>query len=562
MPAPNILIGGEFFREIRELNCCYIDKTGFLEELLSHVPARVSLITRPRRFGKTLTMTMLQEFFDIQKDSRKLFEGLAVSRNQALCDAWMNRYPTVFLSMKYVEGLNFEEALFSFHALIRRLFSEYRYLLTGPGVDDLEKEQIGALLGPDASKGMLEGSLLALCRALHAHWSRPVILLVDEYDAPLASAQQRGYYEEMVSFVRNLLGAALKTNPSLQFGMLTGCLRIARESIFTGLNNFKCYGISDHKFSDKFGFTADEVDRLLEDAGFSARKAVVREWYDGYRFGPGREIYCPWDILQYVDDLQDEPNALPKTYWSNSSGNAVVRTFIGRTDLNIRDKFEALVNGGCAEARIAEDLTCDSLHSSEDNLWSVLYLTGYLTKASPERISICGIRPAPGKTCLVIPNKAVREIFIESIASWFTDSMLQMDRKPLFDAFWNGDAGDFMKRLSRILLTTISFHDYHEDLYHAVLAGIFVGSGYAVSSNIESGRGRPDILVKDQQNARAAVIEVKHARSAAELPDLVDEALAQIRDREYDASLRGLYEEITLWGMAFFEKRCLVRAER
>ena len=562
MSASNILIGGESFREIRERNCYYIDKTDFLVELLSNVPAKVSLITRPRRFGKTLNMTMLQEFFDIRQDSRKLFEALAISRNEGICDAWMNKYPSAFLSLKLIEGQNFDHALEQAASVISRLCIEHEYLVSSPDVSDADKNDLSALIFKQGSPALLENSLITLCRALHAHWGKPTILLIDEYDVPLARAEQNGYYKEMVGFIRNMLGAALKTNPSLQFGILTGCLRIAKESIFTGLNNFKTYGISDPKFSDKFGFTSQEVDTLLADVHFSDKKDVMREWYDGYRFGRNQEIYCPWDILQYVDDLQTDVLALPKTYWSNTSSNSIIRTFIGRTDLNIGEKFETLINGGCVEAKIAENLTYDSLHSSEDNLWSILYLTGYLTKASDAQISACGIRPVQGKTCLVIPNREVREIFIESISAWFTDSMLEMDRKPLFDAFWRGDAEDFMRKLSRILLTSISYHDYHEDFYHAVLAGIFVGSGYAVSSNIESGRGRPDIIIKDQRNSRAAIIEVKHAKSASELPSLTDEAIAQIKDREYDASLRGLYEEITLWGIAFFEKRCHVKAER
>ncbi len=562
MSASNILIGGESFREIRESNCYYIDKTDFLVELLSNVPAKVSLVTRPRRFGKTLTMTMLQEFFDIRQDSRKLFEGLAISKNKALCEAWMNKYPSAFLSLKLIEGQNFDHALEQAAAIISRLCIEHDYLTASSKVSDADKQELSSLIFKQGSPTTLENSLITLSRALHAHWGKPAILLIDEYDVPLARAEQNGYYKEMVGFIRNMLGAALKTNSSLQFGILTGCLRIAKESIFTGLNNFKTYGISDPKFSDKFGFTSQEVDALLADAHFSDKKDVMREWYDGYRFGRDQEIYCPWDILQYVDDLQTDSLALPKTYWSNTSSNSIIRTFIGRTDLNIGEKFETLINGGCVDAKVAENLTYDSLHSSEDNLWSILYLTGYLTKASDAQVAACGIRAMQGKTCLVIPNREVREIFIESISAWFTDSMLEMDRKPLFDAFWRGDAEDFMRKLSRILLTSISYHDYHEDFYHAVLAGIFVGSGYAVSSNIESGRGRPDIIIKDQRNSRAAIIEVKHAKSASELPSLTEEAIAQIKDREYDASLRGLYEEITLWGMAFFEKRCHVKAER
>ena len=561
MPASNILIGGDSFRKIRDLGCYYVDKTGFLIELLSQTPPEVSLITRPRRFGKTLNMTMLQEFFDIRQDSKSLFEGLEVMRHEDICDAWMNKYPTFFLSLKSVEGQNFDHALEQAAALISRLCIEHEYLVTSPSVSVADRQELSSLIFKQGSSPMLENSLITLSRALHAHWGKPAILLIDEYDVPLARAEQVGYYDEMVSFIRNMLGAALKTNPSLQFGILTGCLRIAKESIFTGLNNFKSYGISDVRFSDKFGFTSQEVDALLADANFSDKKAVMREWYDGYHFGIGQEIYCPWDILQYVDDLQDNPNALPKAYWSNTSGNSIVRKFIGRADLNIGNKFETLIEGGCVEARIVENLTYDSVHSSEDNLWSLLYLTGYLTKASEEQLINCGKISDEEKTFLVIPNKEVRKIFTETIASWFDESIQKMNRQPLFDAFWGGDSENLSRIISRILLNSISYHDYKEDFYHAVLAGIFVGSGYVVSSNTESGLGRADIIIRDTHNSRAAVIEVKHAKSMSELPALTDVALKQVNEKEYNAPLLGNYETVIHWGMAFFQKKCLAQFE-
>ena len=559
MSALNILIGGESFREIRELNCYYVDKTDILEELLASVPPKVSLITRPRRFGKTLTISMLREFFDIQKDSRDIFDGLKVARNKELCDEWMNKHPVVFLSLKYVEGQSFEHALAQFSSLISRVCTEHAYLNDSVGVAEADKQEISELIFKQADVTTLENSLLTLCRALQNHWGKPAILLIDEYDVPLAGAQQNGYYHEMVSFIRNMLGAALKTNEALQFAILTGCLRIAKESIFTGLNNFKCYGISEVKFADKFGFTSSEVDAILATSSFSLKKQEMQEWYDGYRFGNDQEIYCPWDILQYVNDLSDNPKAQPQAYWNNTSGNAIVRSFIGRTDLNIGEKFETLINGGCVETKIVESLTYDSLHSSEENLWSLLYLTGYLTKASKEQSESCGRLADEDKTFLVIPNKEVRKIFTESIASWFTDSMLEMDRRPLFDAFWNGDAEKLSRLVSRILLNTISYHDYKEDFYHAVLTGIFVGSGYAVTSNRESGRGRADIIVKDQRNSRSAVIEVKHASASAELASLAEVGLQQIDEKEYDAPLRDNYETVIHWGMAFFEKRCIAK---
>ena len=555
MSASNILIGGESFRRIREDNCYYIDKTMFLEELLSQTPPMVSLITRPRRFGKTLNMTMLQEFFDIRQDSRKLFEGLAISKNEALCDAWMNKYPSVFLSMKNVEGMSFDDAYIYFRDLASRLCSDHGYLIDSPRVAELEKRLLKSILDQEADAGAVSNILLTLSRALHAHWGKPAILLIDEYDVPLARAEQNGYYSEMVSFIRNMLGAALKTNPSLQLAVLTGCLRIAKESIFTGLNNFKCYGISDPKFSDKFGFTSQEVDALLADTQFSDKKDVMREWYDGYRFGLGQEIYCPWDILQYVDDLQTDPNAKPQAYWSNTSSNSIIKKFIGRTDFNTNKKFETLLSGESIEVELVESLTYDTVHSSEENLWSMLYLTGYLTKAQEEGFG--------DKTRLVIPNKEIRRIFIKSVRIWFTDTMKVTPREELLDAFWAGDGECFTRQLAQILLNSISFHDdHHEDFYHAVLVGLFIGCGYDVESNHEVGYGRPDIVIIDRRNARAAVIETKHSSTLKDLDANVSEALHQIVEKKYDAEVREELDNVLLWGMAFFKKRCLARAER
>ena len=559
MPALNILIGGEAFRRLREEQCYYVDKTDLLEEFLSQTPPMVSLITRPRRFGKTLTMSMLREFFDIQKDSKDIFSGLKISHNREICEEWMNKHPVFYISLKRVEGLSFSDALAGFREIIALQGAEYTYLLQSPELSTSEKEALQALFAGTDDKALLESSIQRISIALYSHWKKQPILLIDEYDVPLACAQQNGYYDEMVSFIRNMLGAALKTNAALQFAILTGCLRIAKESIFTGLNNFACYSLSDAEFADKFGFTAPEVDALLEAGNLLDKKEELKEWYDGYRFGDGAEIYCPWDVLMHVSKLQKNPATKPQAYWNNTSGNAIVRSFIGRTDLNIGEKFETLINGGCVETKIVESLTYDSLHSSEENLWSLLYLTGYLTKASEEQIKVCGRLTDEEKTFLVIPNKEVRKIFTESIASWFTDSMLEMDRRPLFDSFWSGDAEKLSRLVSRILLNTISYHDYKEDFYHAVLAGIFVGSGYAVTSNRESGRGRADIIVKDQRNSRSAVIEVKHANASSELASLAEAGLCQISEKEYDAPLRDNYETVIHWGMAFFEKRCIAK---
>ncbi|MBQ8173721.1 MAG: AAA family ATPase [Mailhella sp.] len=558
MPALRLFIGGEFFRDIRERDCYYVDKTGLLEELLLQSPPQVSLFTRPRRFGKTLMMTMMRDFFDIQQDSRSIFEGLAVSRNAALCDAWMNQYPVVFISMKRVEGLSFKDALDGFRELITLQGVELAYLLQSPKISSGEKEMLQAIWSRTDDKSLLESSIQRISKALHAHWGKPAILLIDEYDVPLARAEQNGYYDEMVSFLRNMLGAALKTNPSLKLAVLTGCLRIAKESIFTGLNNFKNYGISDPKFADKFGFTVQEVDALLADAQLSHKKDVMREWFDGYRFGRDQEIYCPWDILQYVDDLQTDPDARPQAYWSNTSGNSIVRRFVDRGDLHVGHKFETLLSGGCIEADISETLTYDAVHASEDNLWTVLYLSGYLTRASRQQQEQCGVSPDSELTPLVIPNKEIRKIFTSSIAAWFKDSVRKADRTELFHKIWEGDAAALSDLLTEQLYATISYYDAHEDYYHAFVAGMFSFSRYDVRSNDESGNGRPDILIFDMPNRRAVIMELKVAAEYADMQEAAEAALRQIEEKKYASGLPPRVTQILKYGVAFCKKECLV----
>ncbi|MBQ7502327.1 AAA family ATPase, partial [bacterium] len=370
MAALNIAIGSDIFKEIRENNCCYVDKTSILEEMLTRSLSKVSLITRPRRFGKTLTMTMLREFFDIRRDSRALFEGLAVSQNAELCQKWMNRYPTVFLTLKGIEGTNYCSAVRQFKLLISNLMKDMRYLTDSPRVGSTDKLKLSQLESGDADDELIMSSLLILSQALEAHWGMPAILLIDEYDVPINYAEQNGYYKEMVCFMRNMLGAALKTNASLKFAVLTGCLRIAKESIFTGLNNFMCYSVSDADYADKFGFTESEVDALLAAAELSDKKPDFKEWYDGYRFGEGTEIYCPWDILAHLVRLQKNPKAAPQAYWNNTSGNAIVRTLINRAGEDTRDKIERLIDGSAVEEDLAEDLTYDIVYESESNIWT------------------------------------------------------------------------------------------------------------------------------------------------------------------------------------------------
>ena len=551
MASLNILIGGESFKELREHHLCYVDKTSFLEEMLNAIPAKVSLITRPRRFGKTLMMTMLQEFFDIQKNSRELFEGLAISKDARLCDEWMNQYPTLFLTLKGVEGNTFSEATMFYRELAVRLCSDHEYLLESSKVSRSDKTLLNNVLERTADIADLAGCLQVLSHALESHYGKPVILLIDEYDVPISWAEQNGYYKEMIGFMRNMLGAALKTNPSLKFAVLTGCLRIARESIFTGLNNFRCYGIADDQFASAFGFTSKEVDELLISAEMPDKKVSIKEWYDGYRFGNEQEIYCPWDVLLYVDDLQRNPSATPKAYWNNTSGNAIVKTLIAQSSQEIRQKVEDLISGDAIEEHLAEDLTYDLVYENENNLWSMLYLTGYLTKA-PEQ-------PDNGNTALVIPNKEVREIFTSTVTAWFHDSLRKRDLTPFVDAIWNGDTAAMQMTLNDILYDTISYHDSAESFYHGFLAGLIRGAGLAIKSNREHGLGRTDIVIEDGRNRRAIIIEIKKADAFNDLDHKADEALAQIDEKNYVAGLSPQIKTVIKYGIAFWKKECCVK---
>ncbi|MCR5814003.1 MAG: ATP-binding protein [Desulfovibrio sp.] len=551
MAPLNILIGSDSFREMRELHCCYVDKTSFIEEMFGTVPPKVSLITRPRRFGKTLMMTMLQEFFDIRAKERNLFEGLAISQNTRLCDAWMHQYPTLFLTLKGVEGRNFGLALGQMSEVLRSLCIEHAYLLESDKVTPPDKNTFSALYnGTDVEKD-LANSLFVLCRALEAHHGKPVILFIDEYDVPINCAEQNGYYKEMIGFMRNMLGAVLKTNPSLKFAVLTGCLRIARESIFTGLNNFKCYGISDSRFADKFGFTSKEVDELLAAAGMPANKKDIREWYDGYRFGRETEMYCPWDVLQYIADLQDDPQTKPQAYWKNTSSNAIVRTLVEKSGPETRRKIEDLITGKSIEERLEEDMTYDMVYKKDRSLWTMMYLTGYLTKAARQ--------PDDGDTTLVIPNKEVREIFINKVSSWFEDTLDIHALQPFIDAFWNGDADKVQKMLKQALYGTISYYDSVESFYHGFLAGLLRGAGADIRSNRENGLGRTDITMEDGLNNRAVIIEVKRAGHYDDLDKAADEALAQIEEKKYAADLPPQIKTVINYGISFWKKECAVK---
>ena len=554
MRTLNIPVGVSNFEEIRKNGYYYIDKSGLIGELLSRTGTKVTLITRPRRFGKTLGMSMLENFFDIRKDSRALFEGLEIARDQALCDAWMNQYPTIFVSFRQVDGLDFTGAYDMLTWVISELYKKHRYLLDSDRIGTSDKEIAKQLEWGQASLKDTKGSLLLLTRMMQQHYGKPVILLIDEYDVPVAKANSNGYYAEMLDVMKGLL-QALKDNQALQFAVVTGCLKIAKESIFTGTNNFVSDTITNSRLNEYFGFVQSEVDQLLKDAGVTEQADSIRRWYDGYHFGDF-DVYCPWDVMNYMLELQRDPKAKPISYWKNTSDNAIIRSFIDYAGSTITNKLEILMAGGCIVQRGDENLTYDYLHASEDNLWSTLYLTGYLTRA--READYKGEVP-DGMVALMIPNAEIREIFETTVIRWFDDSTKKWNRSALFDAVWRGDSEGITKEMNALLRRTISYHDYREDFYHAFLAGIFTGAGYMVDSNKEHGEGRSDVVVYDPVNARVAIFEAKYTKTLENMERECDMALQQIDDRMYAAEYEDDYDQILCYGISFFRKRCMVK---
>ena len=552
-------IGIEWFREIREKGSYYVDKTEVIKELFDE-DFKVILITRPRRFGKKLFMDTLREFFDIRRDSRELFEGLEISKHQELCDKWMNQYPVLFLTLKDIAGGDFSSAYGMMKFVIASLCRDHTYLLDSEQVLREDKEIFERLSYQKGTTEDMQGALFTLMRMMSAHFGKSVILLVDEYDVPLAKASDRGYYREMLDVIRVFLGMSWKSNPCMEFAVVTGCLRIAKESIFTGANNFVSNSVSNRRFSRYFGFTEEEVRELLEASGLTEHLAEMKHWYDGYLFGEN-EVYCPWDVVNHVSMLKVDPQSKPANYWKDTSHNEIIRSFIDLPGIDVRGKFETLLAGGVIQERIVEDMTYDLANSSEENLWSILYLTGYLTQVRDGRYPE-GFQKEEGTTVLHIPNEEVKTIFEDTIAKWFRDTVTGMDRRELLEAWWSGEDRKLTELVTDILFDTISYFDYKEDYYHAFTAGLFVGAGYAVSSNKEQGTGHADIVVKDRSNRRALIIEAKHSKKEGDMEKDCREAIEQIRRKGYARTdLKG-YRTVLCYGAAFFEKDCLVCAAK
>ena len=557
MKKLQIPVGISDFTKIREQGYYYVDKTGLISELLEDI-AEVTLITRPRRFGKTMGMSMLANFFDIQKDSKALFQGLEISNHTALCKAWQNQWPVLFVTFKDIDGLTFASAKEMLIERVATLCKTHSYLASSDQINPDDRkifQKLSDLVNGKPTDAMLKTSLSLLMQMMKAHYGKPVILLIDEYDVPIAKASANGYYAEMLEIIRGMLSTALKDNAALRFAVITGCLRIAKESIFTGTNNFVSDTISSSHLNEYFGFTQADIDQILQDADLTDHADAVKAWYDGYHFGD-LDVYCPWDVMNYLRDLQRNPKAKPASYWKNTSDNSIIRSFIDYAGRSISRKLETLLSGGYIIQKIEENLTYDYLHSSEENLWSILYLTGYLTQAREEDLP----GPLPEKTsALMIPNAEIKEIFQTTVQKWFDESAQTWNRKILFDAVWSGEAEVLTEQMNKLLRKTISYHDYREDFYHAFLAGIFAGAGYEVDSNKEHGEGRSDVVVLDPEGDRVAIFEAKYSRTQDAMSKDCAAALEQIEDRQYAKEFEDDYDSVLCYGIAFYKKRCLVR---
>ena len=551
-------VGIDQFDKLIKSGFYYVDKTRLIEQLLQNW-GEVNLFTRPRRFGKTLNMSMLKSFFEIGTD-KTLFDQLYIAANKELCEEYMGQYPVIFLSLKGVDGLNFEEAKSMLKITIRTEAQRHYELKKSEKVSEENRKLFNDILSGQDER--IEDSLRMLSQILFEHYGKKSIILIDEYDVPLDKAFQHGYYKEMVSLLRGLFGQALKTNEFLQFAVLTGCLRVSKESIFTGLNNFKVLSIADVRFDEQFGFTDEEVRKLLKDYDLEDYFSEAKEWYDGYHFG-NADIYCPWDVINYVEHLQYDPEAEPEAFWINSSGNDLVKRFVAKADQTTKDEIEQLIAGDVIEKKIRQDLTYDEIDQSIDNLWSVLFTTGYLTQTG---------RAERGIYKLMIPNKEVREVFIDQIQQWFDQTVVNDEDRmsSVYQSFAQGKAKDVQDQLTSILAETISILDTKarneekENFYHGMMLGLLRNRrNWIVRSNVESGEGFVDILIKPEDPDEGILIELKYSKTFDGLEKACERAMEQIKDRRYDEVLR---EEgrchILAYGIAFCKKRCKVVVQK
>ena len=556
-------VGIDNFEKIRQNGFYYVDKTSLIEQLFSNW-GEVNLFTRPRRFGKTLNMSMLKYFFEIGTD-RSLFDGLHICANEKICSKHMGKYPVIFLSLKNAEGLNFDTAKYQMVELIAREAERFSFLAKDTNLSDRDREKYRVLTAfadghYQMSDDVLYGSLQTLSELLYKHFNQKTVILIDEYDVPLDKAFQHGYYREMVALIRAMFGRALKTNEALAFAVLTGCLRVSKESIFTGLNNFKILSITDSRFDEQFGFTDKEVQKLLADYHLEARFSETKEWYDGYRFG-NVDVYCPWDVINHIDRIKDDPNARPEAYWINTSGNDLVKRFVDKANRTTRNEIEQLIAGNAIEKMLRLDLTYDEIDNSIENLWSVLFTTGYLTQAGMTE---------DGAYRLVIPNREICEVFKLQIQEWFKKSIFSNTEQltAFWKAFEEGNTDGVEMYLNRIMSNSISVFDIKtgegkkEISYHNLLVGILTGNAdWLVKSNVEAGEGFADIIVETEDPNAGIVVELKYTKDYDEMEQACRAALDQINDRRYqEYLLNDGRKDITLYGIAFCKKRCKAMA--
>ncbi len=543
MKSVNFPLGRSEFKDIREKDLFYIDKTQLIEDLYNNDGTKVFLFTRPRRFGKTLTMSMLASFFNIREDSKDIFDGLQISKNKEICDKWMNSFPTVFISFKNVDGLDYTSAFDELKNIVFNLYCNHSYLLSSAKVDDVYKERFNTIYKGNPTLSEVKGALSLLVHMLNAYYDRKVILLIDEYDVPMAKASEKGYYPEMLDVMKAMLNV-LKDNDYLEFAVVTGCLRIAKESIFTGLNNLYSNTITSTAFSAYFGFTPDEVENTFRELEVEDKLPITREWYDGYRFGKS-EIYSPWDVISYLNDLKSDSDARPKNYWANTSGNAIISSFFIRGSKRLSNDLDTLLSGGYIIKNLDENITYDYLHSTEENLWSILFMTGYLTTVKDDELRY---PLSCDKVGMKIPNREIMSIFSSSLTSWIKEETRKDDLCGLEDALWKGDAEALGFEMTRILNKTISYHDlYHEYVYHVFFDGVFAGLGYDTESNREYGMGRPDIVVYDNYRMRVAVFEIKG------INETLTKAAKQIDKRKYKDGFMD-YKTVITYGIRFSGK--------
>ena len=553
--------GIEDFKEIRTDGYYYVDKTALIEQVLDK-RSKVTLFTRPRRFGKTLNMSMLRYFFETGTDS-KLFNGLYISQNAELCEKYMGKYPVIAISLKGVDADSYTKAKAQIIKIINREARRHRFLLKSENLDSFDKELLTQLLSRQMEEDTITSSLQELTEVLEAHFSKKVVVLIDKYDVPLAKAYENGYYDKMVLLIRNLFGNVLKTNDSLAFAVLTGCLRIAKESIFTGLNNFTVYSITDEEFDETFGFTDREVQKMLAYYGLDSHFEKVKAWYDGYRFGTA-DVYCPWDVVYYCKDHQNNPNAEIKNYWINTSGNEFIQHFVDSMNdphMLTKSELELLVSGDTVVKQVDEMITYKELYSNIDNMWSTLFMTGYLTQRGKE---------PDGRYHLAIPNREICDCMVRRVLALFKRSVSQ--NQELLRSFCNAmlasDAGTMEHALTEYMGKTISIRDsfaksIRENFYHGLLIGILGSQGaWKATSNKESGDGFSDILIEvNEDDLRIGmVLELKYSKTENALDKECDDALQQIEDKNYDQELREKgYTKILKYGIAFYHKKCRVK---